>query len=100
MESQSHNLVSGFPSITCHPRSCNFCCSSGTVLDLLWQYWTISEKRRAKADRETSCLPLERLLSRMEVLGRITGAGVDEDIRDMLRGVDVDTCENNEDMVH
>ena len=35
---------------------------------LTWQYWTVSEKRRAKADRLTSCFPLERDLSRIVVL--------------------------------
>ena len=55
-------------------------------MDLVWQYCTISEKRRAKAVSETSCLPRDSDLSRMDVLGRITGAGVDEDI-DMVTAV-------------
>jgi hypothetical protein len=36
---------------------------------MTWQYWTVSEKRRANAERLTSCLPRLRDLSRMLVFG-------------------------------
>ena len=55
-------------------------CSSGTVLDLAWQYWTVSEKRRAKAARETSCLPLLRLLSKIVVLALRLGGTREEEV--------------------
>ena len=46
------------------------------MLDLDWAYCTISEKSKANAERLTSCLPRLKLLSRMQVFGRITLAGV------------------------
>ena len=65
---------------TCQPRSWSLPWSSGTVLDLAWQYCTVSENRRAKAARETSCLPLLRLLSRMVVLALRLGGTREEDV--------------------
>ena len=38
------------------------------VINITWQYWTVSEKRRANEARLTSCLPLESDLSRIVVL--------------------------------
>ncbi len=53
------------------------------MFDLLWQYCTISENSKAKAARDTSCFPRDKLLSKMDVFGRMTGAGVDV-MRDIL----------------
>ncbi len=36
---------------------------------MTWQYWTVSEKRRANAERLTSCLPRLSDLSRILVFG-------------------------------
>ncbi len=36
---------------------------------MTWQYWTVSEKRRANAERLTSCLPRLSDLSKMLVFG-------------------------------
>jgi hypothetical protein len=36
---------------------------------MTWQYWTVSEKRRANAERLTSCLPRLSDLSNMLVFG-------------------------------